>query len=214
MIKIKKQKVKNQQFKSTLLGIFVLLMLLVPNYMKLISNSLELHIILIISFILIILFFLTSKVTRYFSNKATVLVPEFNQTYFRDIQEELRPGIVYMLMGGNKMRGTNTTPLIATLLDLIKREYLIVENISSEKVVLKFLKNEDFILHINKEKNLEDLLLHEKNLVDWFISKLGDGNSLRISELKSKLANDNLSGCKLEAWYNLLKVEYQNARVV
>ena len=97
--------------------------------------------------------------------------PLFKEKYLHDPPSDLSPAQMSYLYYFEK---TNDEDVTATLLDLIRRKYL--------KIILidEFMtdKEASFKITLDKDKKLTDLLPHEAHLINWFISKIGDGTSV------------------------------------
>jgi len=127
------------------------------------------------------------------------------EDYISEFPSEHRPAIIAYLLQGQNTDGSDVT---ATLLDLVNRRYLIM----NEEYILEDLLRGDKEIILSKNENIDfsQLLEYEKFLINWFINELGDGECIKTSCLKEKLKNDKKSGEKFLEWQRLLSTEYKN----
>ncbi len=109
------------------------------------------------------------------------LKSNFNQKYFRELPGKYTPAEMSYLLS---MGSVQTRDITATLMDLIRKRYLVL---STEKTVKRGLfKNkeiEEYIVSINPKASNEPMKNHESFLISWFINKLGNGNSVQLSTI-------------------------------
>jgi len=127
---------------------------------------------------------------------------DFYNEYYRELPGEYPPSVMGYLY---KFREIDDDDLSASLLDLIRRKYLILDAKGSSGFDDK---NPDYTISLNKEKSQNDLTPSEKYLIKWFINEIGDGEKVTTLQLNSYC--DNLSGARQyqessRHWYKLVK---------
>ena len=132
-------------------------------------------------------------------------VSEFYNEYYRELPANYPPAVMGYLY---KFRDINDDDLSATLLDLIRRKYLILDTKgnSGGDDERKF----EYIIKKNKEKSTSDLTESERFLIKWFIDEMGDHEQVTSGQLKSYC--DSYSGATnyqkcSNKWYKLVKAE-------
>lgn len=113
---------------------------------------------------------------------------EFNEEYLREPPSDITPAEVGYLYNFGKSSDEDVT---ATLLNLVHKGILDLK----DKGVGITDDNPDFDIVLNDGVNLNDLLDHEKVVIDLFINKIGDGKTVNTQTIKnygkSKLGNAN-----------------------
>lgn len=101
----------------------------------------------------------------------------FDGNYYRELPADYSPAEMSYLY---YFKNINNEDLTATLLDLIRRKYLELDNVDS------FIndKNPNFIIRKNRDK-IGGLLRHEKHLIDWFIDEIGNGKEVSIRQIEN-----------------------------
>lgn len=103
----------------------------------------------------------------------------FDGKYYRELPNTYTPAEMSYLYYFGKI---NDEDLTATLLDLIRKKYLILdtagESVSKIDPNFKLIKNEE-------ENNLDKLLPHEKHLLKWFINDIGDGKEVTLKQIEN-----------------------------
>lgn len=128
---------------------------------------------------------------------------EFFNEYYRELPADYPPAVMGHLY---KFREIDDNDLTATLLDLIRRKYLILENPSTTVND----KNPDYIIKINRDKSQDDLTKQEKFLIKWFIGDIGNGNEVHSQDLSDYCDNYNNAIKYRDSntkWVNLVKEE-------
>lgn len=128
---------------------------------------------------------------------------EFFSEYYRELPADYPPAVMGHLY---KFREIDDNDLTATLLDLIRRKYLILENPSTTVND----KNPDYIIKINRDKSQDDLTKQEKFLIKWFIGDIGNGNEVHSQDLSDYCDNYNNAIKYRDSntkWVNLVKEE-------
>ncbi|HNZ50046.1 MAG TPA: DUF2207 domain-containing protein [Bacilli bacterium] len=103
--------------------------------------------------------------------------PQFQGKYFRELPAEYSPAEMSYLYYFKKIQNEDVT---ATLLDLVRRKYLILDNNTSDIND----KNPAFKITKNLAMNEDDLLPHEKHLISWFIDIVGDGKEVSLDQIE------------------------------
>lgn len=142
-----------------------------------------------ILFIVIPLLFLIWIIYDYFKY-GKEYKPQFFGDYYRDLPSNDPPALVsYLMKFGQKAGGTEFT---ATVMDLVRRGYLRLEEVEREKRFLFTKKrHKDYILYIN-DKDQSDLLSYERDIIDLFKYDIGkrDDGGFSLEEFK-KYAKKN-----------------------
>lgn len=110
---------------------------------------------------------------------------DFMNDYHMELPAEYPPAVMSYLY---KFREVDDDDLSATLLDLVRRKYLILDDNNSQIDD----KNPNYIFKLNTEKDQSDLLEYEKFLIKWFIEDIGSDNQVSANQIKSYC--DNFSG--------------------
>lgn len=129
------------------------------------------------SFVLIVgMAFIIYRVYKKYDKEFT---PEFDGEYLRELpNEDLTPAEMSYLYYFGKINDEDCT---ATLLDLVRRKYLeLDENGSSIND-----KNPNFRISLGSNSNRALLKAHEKHLINWFIGEIGNGSSVTIDEIEA-----------------------------
>ncbi len=103
--------------------------------------------------------------------------PDFQGEYFRELPSDETPAEMSYLY---YMKKTNDEDFTATLLDLIRRKYIVIDYNPNELTS----SNPDFTFELMKDKDQSDLLEHEKFLIDWIFRKIGDGSRVSIAKIE------------------------------
>lgn len=130
-------------------------------------------------------------------------VSDFYNEYYRELPASYPPAVMGYLY---KFREVDDNDLTATLLDLIRRKYLILENPSTSVNE----DNPDYIIKLNKNKNIDDLTELEKHLIKWFINDIGNNEEVHSRDLSAYCDNYN-NAIKYQSnntkWVELVKKE-------
>lgn len=131
----------------------------------------------IITIIIIgLMIIITIKMYKKYDKEFT---PSFDKEYLRELPFDYPPAIMSYLYYFGK---NNDEDVTATLLDLIRRGYLDLEtsgdlNAKDPNFTIRFVDSK-------KEEMKEVLLPHEKHLITWFISHIGDGEKVTIEQIE------------------------------
>lgn len=130
----------------------------------------------------------------------------FDQKYYRELPGNYTPAeMSYLLNRGRVSVGDMT----ATLLDLVRRRYLILMPVNEQAPKPSRLgMYEDYIVSRNPDKPAHHLKLHEEHLVRWFINRLGDRYTVKLSRI-CDINNSEALKFKddYENWSNHVKTE-------
>lgn len=110
--------------------------------------------------------------------------PQFTGDYYRELPGDYTPAVMSYLLE----RGTQSKDIMATLMDLARKDILSIEPYQTVKRSLFGEKSEtDYRLRSQgpTEQQLSKLMAHERFLYDWFINDLGDGQTLAMDDLES-----------------------------
>jgi len=121
---------------------------------------------------LIILFNIFLAIRLYFKHDRE-LKPEVEMDYYRELPQDITPAVLSKLMS---IQGVGTKDIMATLMDLVRKKYLKIEEIQDRKK-----KDYKFILIESDTKNLKE---HEAYLIHWLLYSIGDGTSVTLKEIK------------------------------
>jgi len=101
------------------------------------------------------------------------LKPEVEIDYYRELPQDITPAVLSKLMS---IQGVGTKDIMATLMDLVRKKYLKIEEIQDRKK-----KDYKFILIESDTKNLKE---HESYLIQWLLYSIGNGTSVTLKEIK------------------------------
>jgi uncharacterized membrane protein len=110
---------------------------------------------------------------------------DFNEKYFRDFPADYSPEIVQYLMD----KKVNTLGMSSSILNIIRKKGLIIEEENSKKGILK-KEVKEYKLILNNELLKEKLTDEEEMLRSWLVSEYGDGTAFYISDLSKKITNE------------------------
>lgn len=129
---------------------------------------------------------------------------EFYNEYYRELPGNYPPAVMGYLYNFGEISDDDLT---ATLLDLIRRKYLILDTHGSTGVNEK---KPVFTIKVNSEKSQSDLKEYESYLIRWFINDIGDGEKVTNQELNSycdKFSNAEKYQRSCTTWNKLVKIE-------
>ena len=93
--------------------------------------------------------------------------------YYRELPSDITPAVLSKLMS---IQGVGTKDILATLMDLVRKKYLKVEEISAgRKKDYRFTR---------LESETVDLKKHETQLIHWLFYSIGDGKTITLKEIK------------------------------
>lgn len=141
------------------------------NMLRIISNILKSIIVLWIIGLVIILYKIYIKYDKEYKSK-------FDGKYYRDFPGTYGPEIVSYLMYKN----INNESFGATVLELIRKKALVIDEISTKSKILKKDKK-DYRLTKNKGNISEEITDTENIILNLLINTIGDSNSVLLSEV-------------------------------
>ena len=101
------------------------------------------------------------------------LKPELKLDYYRELPQDITPAVLSQLMS---IQGAGTKDIMATLMDLTRKEYLKIEEVTAGRK-----KDYRFIL-LNKDTG--SLKQHEVDLIHWFFYSIGNGEAITLKEIE------------------------------
>lgn len=111
------------------------------------------------------------------------LESDFKQKYYRELPGNYTPAEMSCLMS---MGHINTNDITATLMDLVRKRYLILttERVVKKRLILQDKQIESYAVSINPNAPSSAYLKrHEEFLIEWFIHRLGDGNTIILDNI-------------------------------
>lgn len=152
-------------------------------------------------FEILLIFYLYIKYDKEFKTR-------FDGEYFRELPGNYSPAVLSVLWNFGRVQPRDIT---ATIMDLVRRKYLLmnVEQIEIKGVIKHKIEN-DHTFELNKDKDPEALSPHEKYLIDWLISTIGNGTKVSLKEIeqysKSVKGAENFKA-DFDAWGEYVKRE-------
>jgi len=105
----------------------------------------------------------------------------FEGKYYRELPGEYTPAEMSVLMS---MGRVDTRDITATLMDLVRKEQLLLNNDTYVKHgFFKDKEVQDYSLAINPQAPNVSLKRHEAFLMDWFLGRIGNGYSVRLDDI-------------------------------
>jgi uncharacterized membrane protein len=131
--------------------------------------------------------------------------------YFRELPGNYSPAVLAVLWNFGKV---NPRDITATMMDLVRRRYLGL-NVQQREIrgLIKHKVENEYVFELNKEVDLEAMSSHEKYLIDWLISTIGNGNSVSLKEIEQY--SKTLKGAEsfkadYDAWVGYVKIEAES----
>lgn len=128
----------------------------------------------------------------------------FEGKYYRELPGEYTPAEMSSLLSMGKVQ---TRDITATLMDLVRKEQLLLtERKSVKKGLFKDKEITDYVVSLNPNAPSIALKSHESFLMHWFIDKIGDGSSVVLDDISDyaktksgarKFLSDYKQWCKL-----------------
>ena len=101
------------------------------------------------------------------------LKADVDMEYYRELPGDITPAVLSKLMS---IQGVGTKDILATLMDLVRKKYLKVEEIpAGRKKDYRFTRLEPETINLKK---------HEAQLIHWLFYSIGDGKSIALKEIK------------------------------
>nr|WP_277620151.1 DUF2207 domain-containing protein [Listeria cornellensis] len=128
------------------------------------------------SLLILLLVILTIILTyvKYTKSKVTV----FKDKYFHDIPLDMSPAVMNKLI----FMKTGTNDIVATIMDLVRKRQLTIEELSH---VSGNKKKATYTIMKLPVPSPMALLQHETRLITWLIDKIGDGEKVTLKEINS-----------------------------
>ncbi|MCG2761807.1 MAG: DUF2207 domain-containing protein, partial [Candidatus Atribacteria bacterium] len=101
------------------------------------------------------------------------LKPEVEMDYYRELPQDITPAVLSKLMS---IQGVGSKDIMATLMDLVRKKYLKIEEIQSGRK-----KDYKFVLIESESGNLKE---HEAYLIHWLFYSISNGASVTLKEIK------------------------------
>ena len=165
--------------------------------------------IFIYAFLLILFLLPFTSILKLISKISNIKITEKNELN-RELPQNIEPAIIAYLMQDSI---SDTSDMSATLLDLVRRKYLIIEDNSSGVMQIS-----DGIMSkkivINKNKSISDLKEYERYLIKWLSTENSD--EINMGNLREKLKKSKSSQKDFDKFEELIKKEadkidfYQN----
>lgn len=121
---------------------------------------------------LVLLFNIFLAIRLYFKYDRE-LKPEVEMDYYRELPQDITPAVLSKLMS---IQGVGSKDIMATLMDLVRKKYLKIEEIQSGRK-----KDYKFVLIESESGNLKE---HEAYLIHWLFYSIGNGASVTLKEIK------------------------------
>jgi len=107
----------------------------------------------------------------------------FEGKYYRELPGEYTPAEMSVLL---TMGQVNTRDITATLMDLVRKRILLIDNRTyTKKGFFKDKKITDYAISINPDAPPANLKSHESYLIEWFVERIGNGNSVLLDEISA-----------------------------
>ncbi|HYF82766.1 MAG TPA: DUF2207 domain-containing protein [Clostridia bacterium] len=136
---------------------------------------------------------------------------KFAGEYFRELPGNYSPAVLAVLWNFGKV---NPRDITATMMDLVRRRYLKL-NVEQREIrgLIKHKFENEYVFELNKEADLEALSSHEKYLIDWLISTIGNGDSVSLKDIEQY--SKTLKGAEsfktdYDAWVGYVKIEAES----
>jgi uncharacterized membrane protein len=133
---------------------------------------------------------------------------QFMGEYFRELPGNYSPAVLSVLWNFGKVKPRDIT---ATIMDLVRRKYLDL-NVEQHEIrgLIKHKVENEYTFVLNKESDPDALSEHEKYLLDWLISTIGNGDKVSLSEIEQ--SSKTLNGAEnfkadYDAWAEYVKIE-------
>ncbi len=132
----------------------------------------------------------------------------FDGQYFRELPGSYSPAVLSVLWNFGRV---NPRDITATIMDLVRRKYLklIVEQRELKGLIKNKVEN-DYAFELKDDADLNLLSSHEKYLIDWMISTIGNGKRVSLDEIeqysKTMKGAENFKA-DYDAWVQYVKNE-------
>jgi uncharacterized membrane protein len=123
--------------------------------------------------LLVVLFNIFLAIRLYFKYDKE-LKPEVEMDYYRELPQDITPAVLSKLMS---IQGVGSKDIMATLMDLVRKKYLKIEEISKGR-------KKDYKFLLIEESDTTNLKEHESYLIHWLFYSIGNGTSVTLKEIK------------------------------
>lgn len=107
--------------------------------------------------------------------------PAFQGKYYRELPGDYTPAEMSRLVYFEK---TYPRDLLATLMNLVRKKQLLLEvGKSAEKSLFGKKEVSSYRYRLNPQAPVIELKSHETFLIQWFLSKIGDGDSVELDDI-------------------------------
>jgi len=132
---------------------------------------------------------------------------KFTGKYYRELPGEYTPAEMSVLMN---MGYVQPRDIMATLMDLVRKKYLILEEVTFHRKTLFGDKQiKDYKISINPKSSPENLKSHESFLIQWFINEIGNGTSVLLNDI-TNYSKDQKQALDFNDDYDLWCEKVQN----
>lgn len=107
---------------------------------------------------------------------------DFDGEYYRELPSERPPAETGYL---HRFKRIDVADITATILDLGRRGFLIVEEYEPEKKGFFKKKKTDYLLKKTNKQNLDILTKHERLLYDFLFNDVGENNQVTFEEIEN-----------------------------
>ena len=124
--------------------------------------------------------------------------------YFRELPDDYSPAVAGTLV--SRKLYPSPEHLFATVLDLVRKDYLEMEEIPVESSGI-FKKNRSKTILKRIKTDTAELKDYEKMVLEWYIDRLGDGEKVVLEEVEkcvSKSSNAKIFYADYEKWKTLV----------
>ena len=132
----------------------------------------------------------------------------FEGKYYRELPGEYTPAEMSVLLS---MGNAETRDITATLMDLVRKGFLRIDNRTYvKKGIFRDKEVADYAVSLNPSPPQASLKSHEAFLIEWFIERIGDGSSILLDEISDYARTT--SGARrfkrdYDKWCSLVKKE-------
>lgn len=136
-------------------------------------------------------------IIKTFKKEDKELIPEFNEIYFRDINNEYSQAVVGYLVNN---KAVELSDFKATILDLIRREYI------------TYIKEENMLILEDANKVSDKLSSNESYLIDILFNKMGNGEKVSLKQMSdySLLLHSEEFRKDFYQWIHLVREEVKS----
>ncbi len=125
--------------------------------------------------LLVVLFNIFLAIRLYFKYDKE-LKPEVEMDYYRELPQDITPAVLSKL---TSIQGATSKDIMATLMDLVRKKYLKIEEISKGR-------KKDYKFILIEKSSISNLKEHESYLIHWLFYSIGNGASVTLKEIKDQ----------------------------